>query len=109
MTCLTATYKNCFTSLLHHVTNVLYLSIRVHQQKLTKSFATTSGKGVLLPPHWSEMGKENVMRVKLDTTSGLMKAEFDAVENNFRRTMAQSQIVKIDRVQNKFAWEHYTL
>ena len=53
--------------------------------------------------------KEFVKRVLLDTSSGLMKAEFDAVEKNFRRTMAQSQIIKIERVQNKFAWEHYTL
>ena len=82
---------------------------RIHHQKSTKTFATSSKAGVLLPLHWSPMGKQLVMRVHLDTVSGIMKAEFDAVENNFRRTMAQSQIVKIERVQNKFAWEHFTL
>lgn len=55
------------------------------------------------------MGKDLVTRVHLDISSGLTKAEYNAVEKNFRRSMAQSQIVKIERVQNKFAWEHYIL
>ena len=83
---------------------------RIVQQRTMQTYATTSqGGGIFLPLHWTPMGKELVIRVKLDTSSGLMKAEFDNVEKNFRRTMTQSKIIQIERVQNRFAWEHYSL
>ena len=87
----------------------IFYSDSIYKKRSEKTFATSTS-GVLLPLHWTPMDKtETFIRVPLNKSSGLMKAEFGAVEKNFRRTMAQSQIIEIERVQNIFAWEHYTL
>lgn len=68
----------------------------------------TSQRGVVLPTHWEIMEKSMILkRIPLDTTNGLLQKEFQGVKNKFCRTLPQARIIKIERVQNKFLWEHY--
>lgn len=70
----------------------------------------TSQRGVLLPTHWDQMDKSALLkRINLDMTNGLHQKEFQGVKNKFCRTLPQARIVKIERVQNKYLWEHYFL
>lgn len=68
----------------------------------------TSVKGVVLPTHWESMERKvTLKRVVLDTSNGLLQKEYQGVKNKFCRTLPQARIIQIERVQNKFLWEHY--
>lgn len=85
------------------------LSVRLAEQS-KKSTLPTTKRGILLPAHWQSMDKTmSLVRIHLDSSNGLLMKEFQEVRNKFSKTMPQAQIVKIERVQNKFLWEHYYL
>ncbi|XP_045163299.2 E3 ubiquitin-protein ligase mib1-like isoform X1 [Mercenaria mercenaria] len=81
-------------------------------KRLAKTTSTkkleTSQRGVVLPTHWDQMDRSVLMkRIPLDITNGLLQKEFQGVKNKFCRTLPQARIITIERVQNKFLWEHY--
>ncbi|WAR13828.1 MIB2-like protein [Mya arenaria] len=72
--------------------------------------APTTRRGVFLPAHWESMEREDVVRrihLNAPGASGLLQKEFQEVQNKFRRTMPQARILKVERIQSKFLWEHY--
>ncbi|KAK3588344.1 hypothetical protein CHS0354_040103 [Potamilus streckersoni] len=82
---------------------------KISQQAKTKSFATTQ-RGVTLPPYWEPMKRqETLKRVELQSGNSLHGKEKESVIKSFRQTLPQAEILRIERIQNPFLWEHYFL
>ncbi|KAF4108227.1 hypothetical protein G5714_010986 [Onychostoma macrolepis] len=58
-----------------------------------------------LPSHWEDMKGQPVVLVKLTAGS----KEYADVEKEFRRTNLNSNIIKIERVQNSALWRNYMI
>ncbi|MFT7796060.1 poly ADP-ribose polymerase 14-like isoform X1, partial [Arapaima gigas] len=58
-----------------------------------------------LPHHWDDMKGTDPLVILLPTTS----QEYQAVENEFRKTGLTNNITKIERIQNSLLWKSYQI
>uniref|UniRef100_W5M6V2 Poly [ADP-ribose] polymerase n=1 Tax=Lepisosteus oculatus TaxID=7918 RepID=W5M6V2_LEPOC len=72
--------------------------------KLKRVLLTDDSLGNL-PSHWTDMKGLHKMQVQLTVGS----REYQEVENEFRKTCPNSQIIKIERIQNSNLWKSYQI
>ncbi|KAL5013169.1 hypothetical protein ScPMuIL_007439, partial [Solemya velum] len=80
----------------------------IHSKKLA-SMRRSTQRGFMLPLNWESMDGQGFKKVPLSQTKGMEAVEYKEVSQRFRKTLPQSTILSITRVQQPNLWELYHL
>jgi hypothetical protein len=81
------------------------------RQSASTATLETTKRGIGIPPDWEKMVQsEPFKRVPLSPRAGgMMQKEYEMVAEKFQKTLAQAEILQIERIQNGYHWECYQL